>query len=56
MLVDVRWIILTVVAGGIITLAVLQPHLIPALALGVSVIGLLYLLLRLGEQRRQDDQ
>jgi hypothetical protein len=56
MYVDVRWIILAVVAAGVVLAAVLQPTLIPAFSLGVAVSGLLYILLRLGDGTRSGDR
>lgn len=49
MYVDVRWIILVVVVVAAVVVGLLLPTWIPALTLGLGVCGILYLLLRLGD-------
>ncbi len=49
MLVDIRWIVLVVLGGGAVALTALRPELVAPVTAGVAVIGLLYMLMRLGK-------
>ena len=50
MYVEVRWILFPVVVVGVVVVGAVWPHLIPVLALGVTVAGVLYAIFRLGDR------